>query len=317
MLELVKKLEDIRKVPQFIFCDHIFPPRAAAVRIEVDKLVNESGNLKEVDIILNSGGGMPDEAYRIMRCFRKNFEIVNVIIPFWAKSAAAIMALGGSRIVFDEFGEMGPIDAQIGIEREDSPEYDRESALNDEQTLKNIEARFRLFFSHLYFYLYDNQKIKLNKKDLAQLLLESSNKFYEPLLKQIDPYGMGRKQRALAIGEKYAFRMLTQFDKLNPQFNDEDVSAFVEYLINGCPDHGFIIDYDLGTQFLSGFFEMSDTFGPEYKSALKDLSISLMEVDEFKFLGFLPKDKVKEKRLQPEKDITSTRQLPNSKKANP
>lgn len=88
---------------------------------------------QEIDVIINSGGGSPEEAYRSIRTFRNNFETVNVIIPYWAKSAATLFALGGSQIIMDEFGELGPLDMQLVKEREDSFDIESESALIDEK----------------------------------------------------------------------------------------------------------------------------------------------------------------------------------------
>ena len=159
LIEKVFELQKLRNVPQFIFAGNIFPPVSQTVRFAIYDFLKINGGTKEVDIILNSAGGLPDEAYRTMRCFRKHFEIVNVVIPFWAKSAASIFALGGSKIIMDEFGELGPIDAQIGVEREDSPEFEPESALNDEQTLKNIETRYGSFFQNFSCLYIPNRKL--------------------------------------------------------------------------------------------------------------------------------------------------------------
>jgi hypothetical protein len=263
---------------------HLFS--AIKVKTEVLTFKKNNPDINEIDVIVNSGGGGADDAYRIIRTFRKNFETVNIIVPWWAKSAATLISLGGSRIIMDEFGEFGPLDAQIGKEREDSPEYDRESALNDEHSLQRIETRFKEMYEAMYLRIYEHQKINMPKNEVSRQLLENLSNFYKPILSQINPYKLGEKRRMLEIGEKYALRILTQFGKTDI----EKTRKFVEYLINECPDHGFIIDFDLVSLFLNNI-HTPDIFGGDYKEALSDLALLLLtERLDSTFVGFIEKE---------------------------
>lgn len=201
--------------------------------------------------------------------------MVNIIVPFWAKSAATLVSIGGSNIIMDEFGEFGPLDAQIGKAREDSPEFDRESALNDEHSISRIEVRLKEMYEAMYIRIYEHKKININKSELSNQLLSNLSRFYEPLLNKIDPYKLGEKRRKLDIGAHYARRILLQFGKADR----DKARALVDYLVNGCPDHGYVIDYDIMTGFLDNI-HLGLRFGDKYAIALSKLSTALMSMED-------------------------------------
>lgn len=75
-----------------------------------EKLMEEQflqGNIKQekIDFILNSPGGSPADAYRIIKILHQYYEKVNIVIPFWAKSAATLLSLGGNEIIMDNLAE--------------------------------------------------------------------------------------------------------------------------------------------------------------------------------------------------------------------
>lgn len=290
----ILKMKEVRKgIPQYLLKDGIH--FGSTIKVKTDILTfSKSNKVKEIDLIVSSPGGQADDAYRIIRTFRKNFETVNIIIPFWAKSAATLLSLGGSKIIMDEFGEFGPLDAQIGKEREDSPEYVRQSALNDEHSLKRIESRFKEMYEAMYIRIYEHGKINIPKGEVSKQLLENLSLFFKPLLKQIDPYKLGEKRRQLDIAEKYAQRILAQF---GGDVNTIKLREFTDYLVNECPDHGFVIDYDMVSLFLQNVYR-SDHFGLDYKDALTDLALILLGEDgynELSFVGFVTEPEHKAK----------------------
>ena len=147
---IIQELGKIRVgIPQYFFCNEIDGNGYVKVRKDTLEYKLKNPSSTEIDFILNSPGGSPDHAYRIIRTLRHHFETVNVIVPFWAKSAATLLSLGASKIICDEAADFGPIDMQIGKERDDSPEFDSESALNDEHSVKRIETRFKEMYESL------------------------------------------------------------------------------------------------------------------------------------------------------------------------
>ena len=289
VLDLIEELSVIRKdIPQFFFSEAIHPSTMFKVRNEIIDFKIEFPNVKEIDFIINSPGGSPADAYRIIRTLRNNFEEVNIIIPFWAKSAATLLSLGGTQIIMDEFGEFGPLDIQIPIERDDSPEIDRESALNDEYSVRRIETRSQELYYQMFINLYSSEDIKINKNELSKQLLAYLASFYKPLLSQINPYYLGRKKRALEIGQQYAARILTTY---YPELGERNKSYLIDYLVNGCPDHSYVIDYNLISQYLP-IVKKSDIFGKEYEEKLTEISTELM-IQDVAFVGFVIKEEQK------------------------
>jgi len=279
IISIAEKLGKIRNVPQFLFIESVDFKSSISVRNEIKEFIKTNAGIKEIDFVVNSPGGSASDAYRIIRSLRSNFEIVNIIIPFWAKSAATLLSLGGSSIIMDEFGEFGPLDVQIAKEREDGPDLERESALNDEYSLKRIENRSQELFTSMFIDFYENEKIPINKLELSNQIMTYLSDFYKPLLSQINPLKLGDKKRKLEIGEKYADRILSTY---NPTLAIKNKKYLIDYLVNRCPDHGYVIDFNIISAFLPGIVKRSAEFGTEYKDALSELSeVFFEEIESF------------------------------------
>jgi ATP-dependent protease ClpP protease subunit len=101
-LAAVKALEKKRK--SRIFCiihdlesnQHICGPEMNAVMKSLDKFEG----LDTLEILLHSGGGHADVAYRIARFFRGHCKRLNFIVPIAAKSAATLMCLAGDALIW-------------------------------------------------------------------------------------------------------------------------------------------------------------------------------------------------------------------------
>jgi hypothetical protein len=285
ILGLIQALASIRACPQIYFFDEISYESLLKVREIVIALKERYPAITEVDFLIHSPGGGPDEAYKIIRTLRKNFETVNIIVPFWAKSAATLLSLGGSSIIMDEFAEFGPIDVQLVKERDDSPLFDHESALNDDYSLKIIEVHAQLLYEQMFTNFYENQRIPVNKNDLSSQIFEYMAKFYNPLLSQINPYKLGDKKRKLEIGGQYARKILEFYQK---ELSIKERVYLTDFLVNGCPDHGYVIDFDHITQYMPSVVKLSTTFGEKYKKALSTLSEYLMALDrDINFIGIV------------------------------
>jgi len=87
-----------------------------AVRPMYERL-REIGPVEKLDLFLYSRGGAIDVPWRIVTALRANAKDWNVLIPFRANSAATLLALGADEIVLGRFGELGPIDPIMNIQR--------------------------------------------------------------------------------------------------------------------------------------------------------------------------------------------------------
>ena len=280
ILQEIRKLQDLRgDVPTFVYFGGIGGINVVNVRRSLQGLTH--GN--EIDIILQSGGGQADDAYRLIRTFREKYDIVNVVIPFWAKSAATIFAFGASRIVLNEFGELGPIDVQVKKDDDTDPEGQWSSALNVQASLAEIEARSRQgmleTFNRLRSKAKGNEEIlKIGRKPLAEMLLDYSAKFYQPLLQKVETIELGTMTRSLNVGRMYAKRILKQYAELE----DDKISKLIDFLAYDCPDHGYVVDYNVLKSYLpKNVIKSSETpFSEQYNKELEILSIHLMIADD-------------------------------------
>jgi hypothetical protein len=68
---------------------------------------------KEIDIIIETTGGIAETVEDIVQLVRSKHERVGVIIPGMAKSAGTIFSMAGDEILMSDTSALGPIDAQI------------------------------------------------------------------------------------------------------------------------------------------------------------------------------------------------------------
>ena len=73
---------------------------------------------KGLDVLLHSPGGSAEATESIVELLRARFSNIRFIIPSVAKSAATMMAMSGDQILMDERSELGPIDPQLIIARD-------------------------------------------------------------------------------------------------------------------------------------------------------------------------------------------------------
>jgi ClpP class serine protease len=65
-------------------------------------------------LMLTSAGGDSNAAEKLMQMCRKRFdEGFQIIVPFYAKSAATLMCLGADKIMMGYGAELGPVDPQV------------------------------------------------------------------------------------------------------------------------------------------------------------------------------------------------------------
>ncbi|WP_422296693.1 SDH family Clp fold serine proteinase, partial [Candidatus Binatus sp.] len=69
----------------------------------------------QLDVLIHSPGGLPDATASIVDLLRDKFTYVRFLVPFYAKSAATMLALSGNEIVMSSAAELGPIDPQMPV----------------------------------------------------------------------------------------------------------------------------------------------------------------------------------------------------------
>jgi hypothetical protein len=109
--EIIKKIEAARKSRVLVFYCHHSISQPVAYRL--NKVLRKMGDIETLDVLLESGGGDINAAYKILKMFKQYAKKTRVIVPFYVKSAASLIALGADELVVCRGGELGPIDPQV------------------------------------------------------------------------------------------------------------------------------------------------------------------------------------------------------------
>jgi|Deesub1362B_J571_1020462.scaffolds.fasta_scaffold05357_2 hypothetical protein len=110
--EMIKDLEKKRDKTVVSFIEVGTPIRHSTV-YRLNKILRRIERKKELDLIVESGGGDLDSSAKMVKVIRNYFDKYSVIVPFFAKSAATFLALCADEIVLCKAGELGPIDPQV------------------------------------------------------------------------------------------------------------------------------------------------------------------------------------------------------------
>jgi len=81
----------------------------------IDDLLRSIGETENLELIIHSSGGLPENAKKIVKMCRAYCKNFTIIVPDAAKSAATIIALGADKIIMGNASELGPIDPQFLI----------------------------------------------------------------------------------------------------------------------------------------------------------------------------------------------------------
>lgn len=225
-IELIKSVQQKRGSKVFVFYSHdTLDAQHAEIFFE---LLQEIGKQEKLDLFLLSPGGFADQAFNMSRWCRQYATKFNVIIPYYAKSAATLLSLGADSLLMGPSSELGPIDPQIRI----PDEYGRTmqvSALSIKDALKVIEDLTK-----------DNQEKALK---------------YMPLIERIDLKVLGQYDRAIQSAKQYASDLLQMSGLLkNKDAEEADINDskkkvpkyknVAHQLTEGYYSHGYAIGTD-------------------------------------------------------------------------
>lgn len=77
------------------------------------KVLRKIGKLEELEVVLESPGGDLDTATKLSKMLRAHCAKLTVTVPFYAKSAASMVAISADAIRMGAYAELGPIDPQV------------------------------------------------------------------------------------------------------------------------------------------------------------------------------------------------------------
>lgn len=175
------------------------------------QLVN-IGKTERIDLFLHSYGGAVDTPYKVVTLIREFCDHFGVIVPFVAKSAASMIAIGADEIVMGPVSELGPIDPLV------------KHPLYKELWIPVQAIRYCLEFIQ--------RSVQANPEpDTAALVLS-------PIINKLDPWIVGDYEQAIKASKQYAYQLLSSF-----MFKDkpEKIEGVTKALVEGYFSHGYPI----------------------------------------------------------------------------
>lgn len=117
--ELIKKIQAKKEDTKVITYFSKYGHPAAMINPDdtkpIDDLLRSIGYTENLELLIHSSGGLPENARKIIKMCREYCKNFTVVIPDAAKSAATIIALGSDKIIMGVTSELGPIDPQFVI----------------------------------------------------------------------------------------------------------------------------------------------------------------------------------------------------------
>ncbi len=117
--ELIRELQDKKKDTKIITYISKYGHPAAMINPDdtkpIDDMLRSVGYSENLELIIHSSGGLPENARKIVKMCRAYCKNFTVVVLDAAKSAATIIALGSDKIVMGSPSELGPIDPQFII----------------------------------------------------------------------------------------------------------------------------------------------------------------------------------------------------------
>lgn len=198
---------------------------------EIIKLCNTTKLRKNVVLFLCTMGGDAGPAYRIARCLQDKYDKFSICICGPCKSAGTLIAIGAQEIIVNDYGELGPLDVQLG--RKDEL-WETDSGLTVLSAIKHLEETSYDLFETCFLRLKGRSGGRITLKTATSLASNFATTILEPVIAQIDPMHVGEVSRAMNIGLEYGHRL----SAIGKNTKDETIIK----LTNAYPSHDFVID---------------------------------------------------------------------------
>ena len=193
----------------------------------------EVGKRDKAILVLVTGGGNPDAAYKIARYFQEKYSKFTLLVPGLCKSAGTLIAVGANELVFTPFGELGPLDIQVGkVDKFDAPQ----SGLAIQEAFTTLESRATAsFYKIVADYMSANDGL-LSYSLATQAAASFVTQLYAPVMARIDPEEVGARSRSMQIAREYGKRLNIRAQNLK---SDTSLTQLAEKY----PSHSFVIDH--------------------------------------------------------------------------
>lgn len=155
------------------------------VHIPLVRKAIRNASATKLYLVIDSSGGNPYSAVRIMRILRKRFSEISGVVPHQAMSAATLMMLGTKEIYMSEESQLGPLDLPM----EHPVDGSSISALDVVQALTQLQSTALEFAATLYKDLRQgNYGERISKDKALEMSLSHAENMVLPLIEKVDPY---------------------------------------------------------------------------------------------------------------------------------
>jgi hypothetical protein len=209
-IKLLKELENMRGSKVLVYFS--YTPLDDNILMPLYSQLVSIGKTEKIDLFLHSYGGAVDTPYKVVTLIREFCNRFGVIVPFAAKSAASMVAIGADEIVMGPVSELGPIDPLVK-----HPLY--------KELWIPVQA-IRYCFEYIQRTIQENPE-----PDTAALVLS-------PILNKLDPWIIGDYEKAIKASKQYAQQLLASY-----MFKDhpERIPEVTKALVEGYFSHGYPI----------------------------------------------------------------------------
>ncbi|MDA8223170.1 peptidase [Desulfosporosinus sp.] len=206
----IERLQELRESKVLVYFS--YTPLDDSILVPLYKQLKEIGHTKKIDLVLHSYGGAVDTPYKVVMLIREFCEEFAVIVPFVAKSAASMLALGADEVVMGPISELGPIDPLVK-----HPIY------------KDVLVPVQAVWHCLDFF----QRLIVNSSTP-----EVATDIAAPMLAKLDPWLIGDYEKTIKASRQYAETLLSRYMLKN---SPEKVSIVTHALTEGYFSHGYPI----------------------------------------------------------------------------
>lgn len=210
-LSLLRSIEKTRNSRVISYIS--YSPMDDYVLIPLYKQLCSIGHTERIDFFLHSYGGVVDIPYKIVNLIREFCDYFSVIIPFVAKSAATMIAIGADEIVMGPTSELGPIDPLV------------KHPIFEEMWVPVQSIRMCIEF----------MEEKITKSDDPKLMAS----LLYPIADKLDPWIIGDYEKLIKASYQYAETLLEK----NMFKNNKEKAKFVtKTMTEKYFSHGYCIN---------------------------------------------------------------------------
>ncbi len=207
-LLLINRLEELRNSRVLVY--FAYTPLDDTILVPLYKQLKEIGYTPHLDLVLHSYGGAVDTPYKVVMLIREFCDKFSVIVPFVAKSAASMLALGADEVVMGPISELGPVDPLVK-----HPHY------------KDLWVPVQAV----------RHCIEFAQSSISNSLEpEVTTSIVSLLLDKLDPWLIGDYEKILKASYQYAEALLSRYMLKNAP---ERVKPVTEALTEGFFSHGY------------------------------------------------------------------------------